>query len=88
MQTISGDLTDDHEFFENVDSLCWLPTEYFEEGDHNYDLINFKTEPGDDSTSPLEINIYRHLLMQSPMQRALIRNLQEPCFLRFIQIAC
>ena len=48
VQTITGDLTDDDQFFENVDSLCWLPTDYFEEGDHNYDLINFKTEPGAD----------------------------------------
>lgn len=48
VQTVTGDLTTEDLFFDDVDSLCWLPTEYFEEGDHNYDLINFKTAEGDD----------------------------------------
>ena len=48
VQTVTGDLTTEDQFFDDVDSLCWLPTEYFQEGDHNYDLVNFKTAVGDD----------------------------------------
>ncbi|MEZ5039122.1 MAG: hypothetical protein R2828_04495 [Saprospiraceae bacterium] len=47
VQTVQGDLTANDLLFSNIDSLCWLPTDYFMAGNHYYDLINFKTVPGE-----------------------------------------
>lgn len=49
VQMIEGRLDATDAKFDNIDSLCWLPSAYFNPGDHYYDMTSFKlvevTEP-------------------------------------------
>lgn len=44
VQLIKGQLDENDAKFENIDSLCWLPSDYFIPGDHYYDLTSFKLQ--------------------------------------------
>ncbi|MCB0631185.1 MAG: DUF11 domain-containing protein [Lewinella sp.] len=53
---LEGSLEEEDARFDDVDSLCWLPTELFEAGDHYYDL--FTIQHHSESEEPKVLTFY------------------------------